>query len=61
MTRITKSEAGYQDEPAGEQYCARCVMFQPPHSCTKVMGWIDKRGWCRFFYAKKDFGALDAK
>lgn len=50
--KVTKAEAAYQPYPKGIQWCSRCTMFEPPNSCSKVVGSISANGWCRFWYPK---------
>ena len=46
----------YQYRPHGNQWCARCVMFRAPDSCTDVAGKIARQGWCKIFYPKNPKG-----
>jgi len=44
--KLPKSAVGYQDKPHGSQKCSNCALFQPPHSCRDVAGYISPNGWC---------------
>ncbi len=49
---MTKSEAGYQNKPLGNQQCSNCAHFIPGSSprengtCQVVKGSISPHGWC---------------
>ena len=46
MTKATKAEAGYRDNPNRKERCAVCSMFESPHGCSDVAGRISPNGWC---------------
>lgn len=56
MAKASKSEAHYRDRPKGTERCELCLMFEPPHGCSSVVGTISPRGWCKYFERKKSRG-----
>jgi len=48
----SKSEAGYQETPQGDQTCANCALFVAPASCGVVDGTISPSGWCKLYQKK---------
>ncbi|HEY2446900.1 MAG TPA: hypothetical protein VGI20_14285 [Rhizomicrobium sp.] len=49
---VSKQNAGYQDQPKGEQHCGICNHFVAPGSCNVVMGTVAPNGWCKLFAPK---------
>ena len=47
--RISKSAAGYQGTPRGNQSCVACRNFMQPSDCKVVESPIAASGWCRLF------------
>jgi hypothetical protein len=47
--RMSKRQAGYQDQPKDVRMCATCTLFKPPRSCAVVEGDISPNGWCTLF------------
>lgn len=47
--RMSKRQAGYQDQPKDIRMCATCTLFKPPRSCTVVEGDISPNGWCTLY------------
>jgi hypothetical protein len=52
LNRMNKTASKYQNHPKGDQRCAGCRHFQPPHSCEVVPGNISPGGWCKWFSAR---------
>ena len=57
--KLTKAAAHYQDQPHGDQLCARCPYFIAPKSCVVVEGEVSPGGWCPIFttFSPMDRGA----
>jgi hypothetical protein len=63
---VSKSDAGYQNDPKDGEQCSGCAMFVPGLDtdiagyCTKVRsfrgphGMIFEDGWCKFFEAAEE-------
>jgi hypothetical protein len=49
----SKAEAGYQPRPYKGQICKLCTMWRPPNGCTAVAGYINPKGWCRWYKRSK--------
>ena len=49
---VKKENAGYQDQPKGDQRCSLCNHFVAPASCQVVIGTISPNGWCKLFAPK---------
>jgi len=49
---VSKENAGYQEQPKGDQRCSLCNHFSPPSSCQVVIGTIAPTGWCKLFAPK---------
>ena len=49
---VSKQNAGYQDQPKGQQSCSLCNHFVSPSSCQVVIGTIAANGWCKLFAPK---------
>lgn len=56
-----QSAAEYRAYPNHNARCDHCIHFQPPESCEKVEGPINKHGWCEWFEAGKRRGRLYGK
>jgi hypothetical protein len=52
QSKISKTQAKYQDKPKGEQRCDGCAHFLAPDGCKLVEGKISPSGWCILFAAK---------
>ncbi len=51
QSKISKTEASYQDTPHELEKCSLCAYFQPPGGCQLVDGTISPNGWCKLFNA----------
>lgn len=51
-SKVSKTQAQYQEQPKGDQKCANCMHFIAPDACALVEGSISPNGWC-MFWAKK--------
>ncbi|HEY1614083.1 MAG TPA: hypothetical protein VGF97_10370 [Rhizomicrobium sp.] len=51
-SKPSKSAAGYQDGPNGDQRCSVCAHFTPPTDCQVIAGRVTPTGWCHLFQAK---------
>lgn len=52
-TKLTKEQAGYQQQPNETQRCSNCQHFiAESNTCKIVEGQIDPEGWCRLWVAK---------
>ena len=50
---VPKAQAKYQEQPKGDQSCAKCQQFVAETStCKVVAGRVSPQGWC-MFWAKK--------
>lgn len=49
--KLSQQDANYQDTPNNGQQCSECTKFQPPQSCSVVVGDVSPRGWCRLYEA----------
>ncbi len=47
--KLSQQVVAYQNRPAGDKSCNRCVQFQPPSACKIVDGTINPGGYCKFF------------
>jgi hypothetical protein len=47
--KISKTAAGYQDTPRGNQSCGACTNFLPSSDCKVVASPVAPGGWCRLF------------
>lgn len=54
QSKVSKTDAKYQDHPHGEQRCEICLQFRPPSTCNIVEGQISPKGWCQFFAAREN-------
>lgn len=53
QTKMSQQQAGYQDQPKGEQRCADCRHFvEEQGACRLVDGSISPDGWCTLWAAK---------
>jgi hypothetical protein len=50
--RLDKSEVAYGPGIARRK-CALCTMFEAPHGCTLVRGWIDPQAVCDRFVRRR--------
>jgi hypothetical protein len=49
---IPKDLAGYMDKSNYNDYCARCINFEPPDGCDVLIGEVSPQGWCKYFHAE---------
>jgi hypothetical protein len=47
--KLTKQQAGYQDQPQDIRCCATCSLFVAPNACKRVEGEVSPDGWCKLF------------
>lgn len=52
-TKSTKDAAEYIEPSLTWRKCRICTMFEPPASCSSVLGRISPRGYCRYFEARQ--------
>lgn len=50
--KISKEEAEYKNLGSKEKHCSGCSMWDPPHSCTLVVGTIDAYAVCNHWEKK---------
>lgn len=50
--KLSQQVVAYQNHPAGDKRCDRCVQFQPPNACKIVDGTINPDGYCKFFISR---------
>jgi hypothetical protein len=53
-SKLSKTQAKYQDKPRGDQSCAKCLHFlAADSSCKLVEGKVSPQGWCQLWAAKQ--------
>lgn len=52
--KLSKTQAGYQDQPKGDQQCANCMHFiAESGTCQVVEGKVSPNGWCTLWANKQ--------
>jgi hypothetical protein len=49
ISKMSKAQAEYQDNPKGIQMCSTCSLFEEPRGCKVVDGDISPNGWCKSY------------
>lgn len=53
VTKVSKAQAQYQEQPNGDQQCSTCQHFvAESNACNLVEGEIAPNGWCRLWMLK---------
>lgn len=50
--QITKDKADYESNGIKKDFCDECKMFVEPDHCTLVLGFIRRKGHCKYFERK---------
>lgn len=54
VTKVSKAQAQYQEQPNGDQQCSTCQHFvAESNTCNLVEGQIAPNGWCRLWILKQ--------
>jgi hypothetical protein len=48
-SKLSQTDAAYQDHPRGGLSCVGCTFFRRPRACQVVAGDVSPDGWCRLF------------
>ncbi len=44
--KFTQKAVFYRPRPSLGQKCSNCLLFERPHACRSVAGYISPEGWC---------------
>jgi hypothetical protein len=44
--KFTQKAVFYRPHPSLGQKCSNCLLFERPHACRSVAGYISPNGWC---------------
>lgn len=44
--KFSQKAVFYRPQPSLGQKCSNCLLFERPHACRSVAGYISPNGWC---------------